>query len=176
MKPVRHFPVAEQKPSITATVSGSASNRISGMGHRAGMGGHSHRVTWEVPPTHPKGMPYEQRLNRNGNNAATHPSGQAARSYPTRNRQRQRREVSCRVLCWIHPEILRAVGYDSVEVSAVTASSSETKARRIVFKRSGRSSFEEASKAILQRISLINSFCLGVSFCITRPPWGNQFV
>ncbi len=33
MKPVRHFPVAAQKPSITATVSASASNRISGMRH-----------------------------------------------------------------------------------------------------------------------------------------------
>ena len=31
MNSVRHFPVAEQYPSITATVSASASKRISGM-------------------------------------------------------------------------------------------------------------------------------------------------
>ena len=79
MKAVLHLPVAEQYPSSTATVSGLASNLISGIFYPAKkspspkgggnlsrrwrqLAGHSNRVTWEVPPTHPKGMTHEIEL------------------------------------------------------------------------------------------------------------------
>lgn len=113
-----------------------------------------------------KGIDHEQRFNCDSHGLAVRADRQTAEPDQARASKWQRRTSRSGVLRRIHPEILGVVGRYSSEVSLVTASSSEIKARRIFFKTSGALSELACSIAIKQSASLISSFWRGVSLSL----------
>jgi len=170
MNVVRQRPVAEQYPSMTATVSALASTRISGMWVsrepcRKREGGPI-LVEWEAPTTHyAKGTAREQETEhpRLQKDALRNPQDAASLASANERKQGGRRRFG-RLHPSLHPSILRTPRSPSERpVSRVTASISDTRARRSVFSVSGIPWWVHLSIATAHIASLISSFCRGVS-------------